>query len=237
MIAKAAHSPGRLIRKVGVRRIRLASGLILFAYLLTHYTNHALGNVSLSAMSAGLQYHVWLWHSWIGTLLLYPALAVHASLGLWALYERRHFRFKVSEAIQLVFGLSIPLLLTAHVVAERVALDRFGIERGYAQALYAFWVTRPERGVLQAVALLVAWTHGCIGVFFWLRLKPFFPRAAPSLLAAAILLPTLAMLGYYQSGRAVVQLSTVPEWQAQNLTLGQLGTPEQNAGLIDIRDE
>ena len=110
MIAKAAHSPGRLIRKVGVRRIRLASGLILFTYLLTHYTNHALGNVSLSAMSAGLQYHVWLWHSWIGTLLLYSALAVHASLGLWALYERRHFRFKVSEAIQLIFGQLVVLI-------------------------------------------------------------------------------------------------------------------------------
>jgi adenylate cyclase len=237
MIAKAAHSPGRLIRKVGVRRIRLASGLILFTYLLTHYTNHALGNVSLSAMSAGLQYHVWLWHSWIGTLLLYSALAVHASLGLWALYERRHFRFKVSEAIQLVFGLCIPLLLTAHVVAERVALDWFGIERGYAQALHAFWVTSPTRGVLQFIALIVAWIHGCIGVFFWLRLKPFFPRAAPSLLAAAILLPTLALLGYYQGGRAVVQLSTVAEWRAENLTPGQIGTPEQSAALVEIREQ
>src|SRR5206468_4847179 len=73
--------------------------------------------------------------------------------------------------------------------------------------------------------------------FFWLRLRRWFPRAAPSLLAAAVLLPTLALLGYYQSGRAVAQLSTVPEWQAENLTPGQLGTPEQNAGLQDIRDE
>src|SRR4030095_13255596 len=135
MIAKAARGRGGLVRAIGVRRIRLASGLVLFAYLLTHYTNHALGNVSLSAMAAGLEYHVWLWQSWIGTLLLYSALAVHASLGLWALYERRHFRFKVSEAIQLIFGLSIPLLLTAHVVSERIGLDLYGIERGYAQAL------------------------------------------------------------------------------------------------------
>ena len=101
--ARAARGPRRLLRAIGVRRTRLATGLVMFAYLLTHYTNHALGNVSLAAMSAGLEYHVWLWHSTLGTLLLYSALAIHASLGLWALYERRHFRFKTSEAIQLVF--------------------------------------------------------------------------------------------------------------------------------------
>ena len=109
--AKAGQGPGGLIRAIGVRRIRLASGLVLFTYLLTHYINHALGNISLAAMEAGLEYHVWLWQSRVGTLVLYSALAVHASLGLWALYERRHFRFKASEAIQLIFGLSIPLLL------------------------------------------------------------------------------------------------------------------------------
>ena len=131
----------------------------MFAYLLTHYTNHALGNISLSAMSAGLEYHVWLWHSTLGTLLLYTALAVHASLGLWALYERRHFRFRMSEAIQLIFGLSIPLLLAAHVVAERVGLELYGIERGYAQALHAFWVASPTRGV--AAVRRAASSRGC----------------------------------------------------------------------------
>src|SRR4030095_3898829 len=131
-------------------------------------------------------------------------------LGLWALYERRHFRFKMSEAMQLIFGLSIPLLLAAHVVAERVGLDRYGIERGYAQALHAFWVASPTRGTLQAIALIVAWAHGLIGLFSWLRLKRWFPRAAPSLFAAAVLLPALALLGYYQSGRTVAQLSTLP---------------------------
>jgi adenylate cyclase len=235
MSTRAARGPGRFIRAIGVRRVRLVSGLVLFAYLVSHYTNHALGNISLAAMEEGLEWHVWLWRSRAGTLLLYSALAVHASLGLWALYERRHFRWKVSEAVQLVFGLSIPLLLTAHVVAERVALEAYGVERGYAQALYTFWVASTERGVLQVIGLIVAWVHGCIGVFFWLRLKPFFNRAAPSLFAAAILLPTLALLGFYQGGRTVVQQSTVAEWREQHLSPGQLGTPEQNAGLLDIR--
>jgi adenylate cyclase len=235
MNAVAGDGPQGLIRRVGVRRVRLASGLVLFSYLLTHYANHSLGNISLAAMDAGLWYHVWWWQSLPGTLLLYSALAVHASLGLWALYERRHFRWKVIEAIQLVFGLSIPFLLAAHVVGERIAMELYGIERGYAQALHLFWVASPTRGVLQVTALIAAWVHGCIGVYFWLRLKPFFKGASPFLLTAAVLLPTLALLGFYQTGRTVFQLSTLPEWGENNLSLGQTGTPEQNAGLSQIR--
>ncbi len=235
MNAIAGHGPRSLIRSIGVRRIRLASGLILFSYLLTHYTNHALGNISLAAMDAGLSYHVWWWQSLPGTVLLYSALAVHASLGLWALYERRHFRWKLIEATQLVFGLSIPFLLAAHVVGERIALELYGMERGYTQALHLFWVASPTRGALQVTALVVAWVHGCIGVYFWLRLKPFFRGASPFLFTAAVLLPTLALLGFYQSGRTVLQLSTLPEWGESNLSLGQTGTPEQNAALLGIR--
>jgi adenylate cyclase len=90
---------------------------------------------------------------------------------------------------------------------------------------------------VQTIALLVAWTHACIGLYFWLRLKRWFPRAAPALFATAILLPTLALLGYYQGGRAVIALSAVPEWRVENLSPGQLGTPEQNARLADIREK
>ena len=48
---------------------------------------------------------------------------------------------------------------------------------------------------VQFALLIVAWVHGCIGLYFWLRLKRFFARAAPYLLAAAVLVPTLALLG------------------------------------------
>src|SRR5262245_32813528 len=130
MSARTARSPGRLARAVGVRRIRLMTGLVMFAYLLTHYTNHALGNISLAAMNAGFEYHVWLWQNWPATLLLYSSLTVHAALGLWALYQRRDFRFRMGEGIQMIFGLSIPLLLAQHVVAERLGLAVYGIERG-----------------------------------------------------------------------------------------------------------
>src|ERR1700720_3731056 len=45
------------IRSVGVRQIRLACGLVLFAYLLSHFVNHALGNISMDALATGVRYH------------------------------------------------------------------------------------------------------------------------------------------------------------------------------------
>ena len=46
--------------------------------------------------------------------LLYTAATTHLSLGLWALYQRRHFRYTAAEITQLVLGFSIPLLLASH---------------------------------------------------------------------------------------------------------------------------
>ena len=226
---------GTFVRGIGVRRVRLGCGLVLFAYVAAHFTNHALGNVSLPAMEAGLEYHVLVWHSLTGTTLLYTALTVHASLGLWALYERRYFRWRVIEGTQLAFGLSIPFLLAAHLAGQRIALEFFGIEKGYAQVLHSLWVGSPAQGMLQVLLLLVVWIHGCIGLYFWLRLRRFFRRAAPWLLAVAVLLPALALLGYFQAGRTIVELSASPEWQADNLNPGQIGTPDQRAGVLRIR--
>lgn len=40
-------------RRAWIRPVRLGCGFILLAYLLTHFSNHALGLVSLGAMEAG----------------------------------------------------------------------------------------------------------------------------------------------------------------------------------------
>ena len=81
--------------------------------------------------------------------------------------------------------------------------------------------------------LVISWTHGCIGLFFWLRIKPFYKAAAPYLLAAAVLIPTLAMLGLYQGGRNVVDNDSV-EWRKENLKPSQTGTSAEKAVLNNI---
>ena len=232
-----AVRPGNFLRGIGVRQVRLTCGVILFSYLVSHFTNHALGNISLAAMEYGLWFHMALWRSLPATLLLYPALAIHASLGLWALYDRRHFKWKTTEIIQLAFGLSIPALLCSHLIAQRIGAELYGLQKSYAQILYVLWMLRADLFVIQITTLVVAWVHGCIGLYFWLRLRPFFPRIAPFLLAVAVLLPTLALLGFYQQGRHVVQLAQQPEFRAEMRSPNRIGTAAQRASLENLRDD
>jgi len=220
---------------LSVRQIRITTGLVLFVYATLHFANHALGNISIGAMESGLALQELIWRSPPGAAILYLSLLTHMSLGFWALYQRRRFRWTRLEATQLVLGLSIPFLLTNHVIGTRVALSQFGIDKGYAQELVSLWVTSPLLGGLQAILLMIVWVHGCLGVHFWLRLKPFYPRVRAPLFAAAVLLPALALLGYYQGGERTLLLVHDPAWLARVTSPGRVGTHAQNAVLDDHR--
>ena len=114
------------LRGIGVRQVRLACGLVMFSYIFSHFFNHALGNISYDTMEAWLRFHVWWWRIPIVNFALYSAATIHFSLGLWALYQRRHFRYTVIEITQLVFGLSIPLLIASHFGIVRLGGLLFG---------------------------------------------------------------------------------------------------------------
>jgi adenylate cyclase len=224
----------KLAAGIGVRQVRITCGLILFSYLLSHFTNHALGNISYAAMEAGLYYHMEFWRNPVVMTVFFTAAIVHWSLGLWALYERRQFRYPVPEITQLVLGLSIPLLIVVHFVGVRLQQPLFGRDIYYAQALAVYWITRPWQHWLQFTLLIVAWTHGCIGLYFWLRLKRFFSVASPYLLAAAVLIPTLALLGVIQGAREVAALYALPEWRAAHFGPAAISSPAQRAILDTI---
>src|SRR6266436_2240094 len=191
----------KYIRSVGVRQIRLACGLVLFAYLLSHFINHALGNISMDALATGVRYHTAFWKSLPIATAFYAAAAAHAGLGIWALYQRRQFRWKAIEPIQLALGLSVPALIITHLAGVRVAEVLFQHQKLYPQVFYAYWIVSPYKMWLMYIVLIISWVHGCIGLYFWLRMKTFFANAASFLLAAAVLVPTLAMLGLYHGGR------------------------------------
>jgi adenylate cyclase len=227
----------KFTRGIGVRQLRLGCGMVLFAYLISHFLNHALGNISMEALAAGVHYHVLFWRFLPVAIVLYTAALVHSGLGIWALYQRREFRWKAIEPLQLVLGLSIPMLIISHIVGVRLGQALFDHEKLYPQELFAFWVAYPYRIWLMSAVLIIAWVHGCIGLYFWLRMKAFFKRAAPFLLAAAVLIPTLALLGVYQGGRGVVADSDDPDWRIDNLSPRQVGTPAQQGVLDDITDD
>jgi adenylate cyclase len=224
----------KFIRGVGVRQVRLTCGLVLFAYLVSHFLNHALGNISMDALAAGIYYHTAFWQFLPVAIAFYTAALVHAGLGIWALYQRRQFHWKAIEPLQLVLGLSIPALIIAHITGVRLGETLFGHEKLYPQVFYAYWVVWPYKILQMYALLLIAWIHGCIGLYFWLRMRAFFKRAAPFLLAAAVLVPTLAMLGLYQGGRSVVADSESTEWRAENLGPQQVGTAAEQAVLEGI---
>jgi adenylate cyclase len=225
----------RFIRGIGVRQIRLACGLVLFAYLVSHFLNHALGNISMDALASGVYYHVAFWQFLPVAIAFYTAALVHAGLGIWALYQRRQFRWKAIEPLQLVLGLSIPALIFTHLAGVRLGHTLFGHEKLYPQVLFAYLVVWPYKMWLMLAVMTIAWLHGCIGLYFWLRMKAFYQRASPFLLAAAVLVPTLAMLGLYQGGRSVLD-SDSAEWRAENLSPRLVGTAAQQAVLDRIED-
>jgi adenylate cyclase len=206
------------LRGIGVRQVRLVCGLVMFSYIFSHFFNHALGNFSYDTMEAWLRFHVWWWRIPAVNLALYAAATTHFSLGLWALYQRRHFRYTVIEITQLVLGLSIPLLIASHFGIVRVGGLLFGRDPPiYAAPLFAYWVNRPYMVAVQFLLLTVAWVHACIGLYFWLRLKPFFKWAAPFLLATAVLLPPLAMTGTHRGAHEVTQLASQPQWRDDHI--------------------
>jgi len=223
-----------MVRGVGLRQVRLVSGSIMFAYLVSHFLNHALGNISMEALAIGVHYHTEFWQFLPVAIVFYSACLVHTALGIWALYRRREFRWRAIEPLQLVLGLSIPMLIIVHIVGVRLGQTLFRQEKLYPQELYTFFVASPNRLWTMLAVLVIAWVHGCIGLYFWFRLRPFFKRAAPFLLAAAVLIPTLAMLGIYQGGRATIADANDPAWRQQELSARNLGTAAESELLDTI---
>jgi adenylate cyclase len=182
-----------------LQRLRLASGLVLFAFAGTHFLNHAVGLYGLDAMHEMDSWRTAVTRSWPGSIILGTALVTHLSLGLYKLAMRNTLRMPAWEAAQIVLGLSIPFLLFSHIVNTRVAHSVYNVNDIYIYELVRLW---PERAFWQSLLLLIVWVHGCIGLHYWLRLSPVYRRIALPLLAVAVALPLAALAGFMVTGRA-----------------------------------
>jgi adenylate cyclase len=192
-----------------VRRLRLYTGLILAAFVISHFINHSLGLLSLEAMESYRRVNALIWHSTLGGVALYGALIIHGCLALYALFRRTTLRMPWWEALQLTFGLLIPPLIAIHVIGTRVSPWLLGFDVDYPWILYVQWSNaRPL--VQQPLLVLVVWIHLLVGLHYWLRLKSWYPRALPLLYALAVLLPVLALLGFARAGTEVLELATDP---------------------------
>ena len=172
-----------------------------------------------------------------GTALLYTSLLTHFSLALWSLYQRRHLRIPLWEALQLTLGLSIPPLLSLHFVGTRMQHEWFGVDDSYSLLVLTLWHAQPWDGLKQATFITVAWLHGCIGFHFWLRLRPWYRRVAPIFLGCALLLPVLGLLGFTQAGHEVDSLvARNPDWIAQVVQQSNVPPRSQRESLYRLDD-
>ncbi|MDX0626978.1 2Fe-2S iron-sulfur cluster binding domain-containing protein [Sinorhizobium medicae] len=184
------------------KKMHLISGAVLGIFVLCHFSNHALGLVSIGAMEVGRRIFTSVWHSVPGTVVLYGALLLHFLMALDSLYRRQTFRMPAAEALKIVFGLSLPFLLVPHVVATRVEPLLTGIYPDYAGILRTLWSSSINAS-RQSLALIVVWGHACLGAWFWMRGRAWFPRYETLLYTVALLVPIFALLGFVNGARSL----------------------------------
>jgi adenylate cyclase len=211
--------------------LRLASGLVLFAFVVCHLTAHSFLLLSLERATTALNVLMYPWRTEIGTLMLVSALLVHYLNALWSIYVRSYLRLARWEFWQLCLGLCIPLLLILHVSSTRIAEGLLGVSPSYDSVLIVQWKLSPWLGVLQMTAVLTVWTHACIGMHFWLRTKPSYTRLRYLVVSLALLLPTLALSGYVAMGNQVLRAATDPAFA--RLSLQRANLTQQKAIEIE----
>lgn len=188
----------RLLSGSLTQRLRIASGLILFAFAGAHFLNVALGLVGLELMEAARNLRIAVTRSGPGSVILGLALALHVILALAQMTVRRNYRLKPWEWGQLLSGFAIPFFLIPHIVNTRLALSLLGVDDNYAYELARLW---PGAAISQSALLLLVWGHGCLGLHMWLRNASWYGQWSPWLLAGMVLVPALALAGFAAEGR------------------------------------
>ena len=189
-----------------LRRARVVSGLVLMAFALSHFLNHALGLHSVALMERSRELLAF-WHLDGFWHLLLLAILVHMTTALLGLYRRRSLRLPAWQWLQLVSGLAIPFFMIQHYLGARWLPVVSGKMGGYPLELAIIW---PDLAVRHGIGLLVVWLHGCVGLHYWLRLRAWYRRLQPALLALAVLVPTLALTGFVAAGREMATLVGEP---------------------------
>lgn len=196
----------RFFSETNLRQARILSGLIIFAFVFSHLFNHSLALISIDTAERARKWFSLIWLNPISSLLFYGSVLVHVCLVLRSLYLRRTLRMPLREALQVIFGLSIPFLIIGHAVNIRVSHMLYGIDVGYYSVIRRLWINNPIQGAWQSLALVVIWVHGCIGLYFWLRYRDWYPRIAGLFMTVVVMLPLLALLGFSDAGRWLAEI-------------------------------
>ncbi|CUJ84606.1 Adenylate cyclase 1 [Ruegeria denitrificans] len=180
-------------------RLRIVSGLVLFAFAFFHFINIGLGLFHtdyLHGMQDGRQAVT---RHDLSSIILYLALFVHFGLALYSIIQRRTLRMPFSTGLQVLLGLLIPLQLISHIVQTRYAHEIYNVNDEMGYIIILMW---PNSAIwMQSLLLLVVWVHSCIGLHMWLRLTRWWSSWVPYLIGLAVFVPSFALAGLLTEGR------------------------------------
>jgi adenylate cyclase len=199
-----------------LRTVRLLSGLILMAFVTGHMINLMLGMHSLAAIENGRPWLMGPWRSAPGLVLLVAAALIHLSLGLYAIGARRSLALSKTDVVQLILGLATPPLLLNHAVVMHMAGEVTpNFDATFGQMLAVYWSFSPGYAFQQLCVVMVVWIHAAVGLYSWLVLKPVWKRIGGFVLPVLFAVPILALLGFAEAGREVLdKLATDQAWRA-----------------------
>lgn len=220
------------------RQARLVSGLILMVFVTMHLANLAIGLKSLDAMEDWRWTLMVPWQGTPGKILLLGAAMIHTALGLWSLAARRSLVMSVTDMAQLALGLLTPLLMVNHVLTLKLtAALNPDYEPSYGLILAVFWSFAPLLAFQQLFVVVVVWIHAALGLYSWLVLKPYWPRIAALVLPCLFAVPILALLGFVESGKEVIQrLADKSEWhQAITENAGRVWAVQKDIAAMQGR--
>lgn len=212
-----------------VRPARMWSGIILFAFVTTHLLNHAVGVFGIAAMQAVQDWRWMLWKAPPGALVLYSAAFIHIALTTRRLVRRQTWRMPDDEVVQIIFGFSIPFLVLGHIAETRIAGSFFGADEAYHVVLFKLW---PDVAWWQSTLIIVAWTHGVIGLHHILRHRRWYPRWRTACTVLAVLIPCLSLAGFVAAGREARAMAPPPVLSAEQLAGIADARTMMNSGLI-----
>jgi adenylate cyclase len=198
-----------------LRSLRLLTGLVLMGFVAGHMINLMLGMHSLAAMENWRPWLMGPWRSVAGQGLLVCSALVHLALGVYAIAARRSLAMSKTDWVQLCLGLAVPPLLLNHAIVMHMAGEVTpDFDSTYGQMLAVYWSFSPGYAFQQLAVVMVVWIHAAVGLYSWLVLKPVWKRIGGMILPVLFAVPILALLGFAEAGREVLEkLSSDPAWR------------------------
>jgi adenylate cyclase len=199
---------------IALRTLRLAFGLVMMTFVAGHLCNLILGLHSLAAMEAARPWLMGPWRSGLGITLLAGSALGHIALGLYAIVSRRSMTMTRTDVVQLALGLLTPPLLLNHAIVMHTAGQVTpSFDATFGQMLAVYWSFSPHYAFQQLAVVMVVWIHAAVGLYSWLSLKPVWRRIGGLVLPLLFAIPILALLGFAEAGKEVLDKLADPAWR------------------------